>query len=194
MTGQWERRLYQISKGEAAREKFMENVKRFTLSIIDKVRVQPKADASLFEIKEEERKGGRGKGPKAKSSAQRKASGPEQSGGNELKRPDTVVKKRVSGSAPGSLQPLAPCPREGCGGQLIEGRKGYGCTHYKQGCGFVIWKEYAGKNISVNMLISLVGKGQTQLLTFKQPEGDFKARIVLADSMSGKLDLQRAEE
>ncbi|GIP59409.1 MULTISPECIES: type IA DNA topoisomerase [Paenibacillus] len=194
MTGQWERRLYQISKGEAAREKFMENVKRFTLSIIDKVRVQPKADASLFEIKEEERKGGRGKGPKAKSSAQRKASGSEQSGGNELKRPDTAEKKRVSGSAPGSLQPLAPCPREGCGGQLIEGRKGYGCTHYKQGCGFVIWKEYAGKNISVNMLTSLAGKGQTQLLTFKQPEGDFKARIVLADSMSGKLDLQRAEE
>lgn len=194
MTGQWERRLYQISKGEAAREKFMENVKRFTLSIIDKVRVQPKADASLFEIKEEERKGGRGKGPKAKSSAQRKASGSEQSGGNELKRPDTAEKKRVSGSAPGSLQPLAPCPREGCGGQLIEGRKGYGCTHYKQGCGFVIWKEYAGKNISVNMLTSLAGKGQTQLLTFKQPEGDFKARIVLADSMSGKLELQRAEE
>src|SRR5690606_10718933 len=194
MTGQWERRLYQISKGEAAREKFMENVKRFTLSIIDKVRVQPKADASLFEIKEEERKGGRGKGPKAKSSAQRKASGSEQSGGNELKRPDTAEKKRVSGSAPGSLQPLAPCPREGCGGQLIEGRKGYGCTHYKQGCGFVIWKEYAGKNISVNMLTSLAGKGQTQLLTFKQPEGDFKARIVLADSMSVKLDLQRAQE
>ncbi|MNN78103.1 DNA topoisomerase III [compost metagenome] len=35
MTGQWERRLYQISKGEAAREKFMDNVRRFTISIIE---------------------------------------------------------------------------------------------------------------------------------------------------------------
>lgn len=48
MTGQWERRLHQISKGEAAQEKFMENVKRFTLSIIDKVRQQPPAPANAF--------------------------------------------------------------------------------------------------------------------------------------------------
>ncbi|MNJ70115.1 hypothetical protein D3C77_665370 [compost metagenome] len=92
------------------------------------------------------------------------------------------------------MQPLGACPREGCGGQIIEGRKGYGCTHYKQGCGFVIWKEYAGKNISVNMLTSLLSKGQTQLLSFKQPEGDFKARIALADQISGKLDLIKEEE
>ncbi|KAF4326143.1 hypothetical protein G195_000038 [Phytophthora kernoviae 00238/432] len=37
MTGQWERRLYQISKGEAGQDKFMENVKKFIMSIIDKV-------------------------------------------------------------------------------------------------------------------------------------------------------------
>lgn len=188
MTGQWERRLYQISKGEAAREKFMDNVKRFTLSIIDKVRVQPKADASLFEMAEEERKGSRSK------SARGKAVG--QTGSRVQKGSAAAVgtKKPPAASSPGSMQPLAPCPREGCGGQLIEGRKGYGCTHYKQGCGFVIWKEYAGKNISLSMLSSLVSKGQTQLLSFKQPEGDFKARIVLADAMSGKLDLSRVEE
>ncbi|WP_055108010.1 type IA DNA topoisomerase [Paenibacillus ihumii] len=191
MTGQWERRLYQISKGEAAREKFMDNVKRFTLSIIDKVRVQPKADASLFEMAEGDRKGGRGKG--AKSPGQRKAPGAGQSADGKPKRQGASAKQASSASPPGSLQPLAPCPREGCGGQLIEGRKGYGCTHYKQGCGFVIWKEFEGKTISVNMLAALASKGQTQLLTFKRPEGDFKARIVLADPMSGRLDLQRAE-
>ncbi|WP_110932731.1 type IA DNA topoisomerase [Paenibacillus bouchesdurhonensis] len=191
MTGQWERRLYQISKGEAAREKFMDNVKRFTLSIIDKVRVQPKADASLFEVAEEERKGSRSKG--ARGSRQSKS--PGQTGSSATTAAHAATAKKTSSSpAPGSMQPLAPCPREGCGGQLIEGRKGYGCTHYKQGCGFVIWKEYAGKNISVSMLCSLISKGQTQLLSFKQPEGDFKARIVLADPLSGKLDLSKVEE
>ncbi|AZK47403.1 type IA DNA topoisomerase [Paenibacillus lentus] len=188
MTGQWERRLYQISKGEAAREKFMDNVKRFTLSIIDKVRVQPKADASLFEMAEEERKGNRSKSARSKTASQ--------TGRRSQKETAAAAgtKKSSTASSPGSMQPLAPCPREGCGGQLIEGRKGYGCTHYKQGCGFVIWKEYAGKNISVSMLSSLVNKGQTQLLSFKQPEGDFKARIVLADSLSGKLELSRVDE
>ena len=49
MTGQWERRLYQISKGEAGQDKFMENVKKFTLSIIEKVRVQAPAPQMLLE-------------------------------------------------------------------------------------------------------------------------------------------------
>ncbi|WP_324254278.1 topoisomerase C-terminal repeat-containing protein, partial [Paenibacillus sp. GM2] len=88
---------------------------------------------------------------------------------------------------------LAPCPRSGCGGQLIEGRKGYGCTHYKQGCGFVIWKEYAGKKISRTMLQSLLEKGHTQILSFKHSDGDYKGRITLLDHESGKLSVERTE-
>lgn len=76
---------------------------------------------------------------------------------------------------------------------MIEGKKGYGCTHYKQGCGFVIWKEFAGKQISQTMLQSMLGKGQTQLLTFKQNDADFKARILLSDRNTGKLELQRTD-
>ncbi|WP_333492547.1 topoisomerase C-terminal repeat-containing protein, partial [Paenibacillus timonensis] len=95
--------------------------------------------------------------------------------------------------APGSLQPLAPCPREGCGGQLIEGRKGYGCTHYKQGCGFVIWKEFSGKKISPAMLNALLTKGQTQMLSFKRDGGEVKGRILLADRNTGKLTLEQAD-
>ncbi|MEC0140120.1 DNA topoisomerase III, partial [Paenibacillus macerans] len=91
------------------------------------------------------------------------------------------------------LQALAPCPREGCGGQIIEGRKGYGCTHYKQGCGFVIWKEFAGKKISASMLNALLTKGQTQLLTFKRAGGEIKGRIALVDRSTGKLELLHAE-
>lgn len=174
MTGQWERRLHQISKGEAEREKFMDNVKRFTVSIIDKVRTQPKADAALFGSAEDE-KAQRGSRSAAKKKATRQGASSASNGGAS------------------SLQPLGPCPREGCGGQLIEGKKGYGCTHYKQGCGFVIWKEFAGKQISQTMLQSMLGKGQTQLLTFKQNDADFKARILLSDRNTGKLELQRTD-
>lgn len=175
MTGQWERRLHQISKGEAEREKFMDNVKRFTVSIIEKVRTQPKADAALFGSAEEEKNKRGGKAPVKKKVAREGTSNGNGGGGG------------------GGLQPLAPCPREGCGGQVIEGKKGYGCTHYKQGCGFVIWKEFAGKQISHSMLISMLDKGQTQLLTFKQNDGDFKARIMLEDRNTGKLQLRQQE-
>ena len=34
---------------------------------------------------------------------------------------------------------LGRCPR--CGGYIIEGRNGFGCTGYKQGCKFTIWKK-----------------------------------------------------
>lgn len=177
MTGQWERRLYQISKGEAAREKFMDNVRRFTVSIIEKVRTQQKAAASLFGTEEAAKGSRRGAGKSGRAAA------------GESRSASAAAKS----SAAGGLQPLAPCPRDGCGGQIIEGRKGYGCTHYKQGCGFVIWKEFAGKKISASMLNALLTKGQTQLLTFKQAGGEVKARIVLSDRNSGKLALEHTD-
>ena len=34
---------------------------------------------------------------------------------------------------------LGKCPR--CGGDVIEGKLGYGCANYKAGCKFVIWKK-----------------------------------------------------
>lgn len=187
MTGQWERRLYQISKGEAAREKFMDNVRRFTISIIEKVRTQQKADASMFGTEEAD-KGGRRGGNRSGTGSGKTA----RSGTGE--RRSAKAKAAADGKPPAtSLQPLAPCPREGCGGQLIEGRKGYGCTHYKQGCGFVIWKEFGGKKISPAMLNSLLTKGQTQLLSFKQDGGEVKGRIVLTDRNTGKLTLEQTD-
>ncbi len=36
-------------------------------------------------------------------------------------------------------EPLGICPR--CGNPVIEGKLGYGCSGYKEGCKFVIWKQ-----------------------------------------------------
>ncbi|RRJ65897.1 type IA DNA topoisomerase [Paenibacillus oralis] len=189
MTGQWERRLYQISRGEATPDKFMDNVRRFTVSIIDKVRTQQKADAALFGSEDEGKTAGRGRGKAAKSGAATRSA---KAAGDPAKTAAAPGSAAKQAAGPG-LQPLAPCPREGCGGQIIEGRKGYGCTHYKQGCGFVIWKEFSGKKISASMLSALLTKGQTQLLTFKQAGGEVKARIALADRNTGKLALEQAD-
>ncbi|MFK0524508.1 DNA topoisomerase 3 [Paenibacillus illinoisensis] len=205
MTGQWERRLYQISKGEAGQDKFMENVKKFTMSIIDKVRVQAPAPADAFG---EDSRGGRGKGKGAKSSksgtkttARTVASAPKssrQSSGSVSRSSNTatsMVKTASASSAnAGVREPLASCPSPGCTGQIIEGKKGYGCTRFKEGCGFVIWKEYVGKKITSTMLKSLIEKGSTQVLSFKRKDGStVKARIILQDQSSGKLSAERQE-
>jgi DNA topoisomerase-3 len=50
----------------------------------------------------------------------------------------------VSQLSPNSHTVVGKCPW--CGGDVIEGKRGYGCSNYKNGCKFVIWKE-AGKGI-----------------------------------------------
>ncbi|WP_145047158.1 type IA DNA topoisomerase [Paenibacillus xylanexedens] len=208
MTGQWERRLYQISKGEAGQDKFMENVKKFTMSIIDKVKVQAPAPADAFG---EDARGSRGKGKGASSkgnsaktstrtaasssaSTSRSSSG---ASGNARSATGTAAKTKttVAVSNPsGARELLAPCPAPGCTGQIIEGKKGYGCTRFKEGCGFVIWKEYIGKKITSTMLKSLIDKGSTQVLAFKRKDGStVKARIVLQDRLTGKLTAEKIE-
>ena len=41
---------------------------------------------------------------------------------------------------------LGKCPR--CGADVIEGRNGYGCSDYKNGCKFIIWKKQKQKMLS----------------------------------------------
>jgi DNA topoisomerase-3 len=57
------------------------------------------------------------------------------------------------------LRPLQ-CPK--CGqGQLIVGRRGYGCSRWREGCGFVIWQVIAGHALSEAELRALVEHGKT---------------------------------
>ncbi|MEF3303535.1 DNA topoisomerase 3, partial [Paenibacillus sp. GYB003] len=62
MTGQWERRLHEISRGQASDAAFMENVKKFTRSIVEKVRAQPRAAKAAFEPAQAAAGEGGGKG------------------------------------------------------------------------------------------------------------------------------------
>ncbi|UNK20874.1 DNA topoisomerase 3 [Paenibacillus sp. N3/727] len=191
MTGQWERRLHQISKGEASADVFMKNVQKFTVSIIDKVSTQRPAPPSMFGDSED----GKGKGnqsskrSRSTSETGKSASATARSTGEPESNGDPGASQAASS---GVRVPLGDCPTAGCGGQIIEGRKGYGCSHFKSGCKFVIWKEFAGKSISHAMLKSLLTSGKTQLLTFKDKSGGaFKARIALNESGSGQLTVQR---
>jgi DNA topoisomerase-3 len=85
----------------------------------------------------------------------------------------------VSAAARPASEPLT-CPK--CGqGRIIKGRRGFGCNRFREGCDFVVWKEFAGKRLTEKQIHALIGKGKTGLLEgFKSKSGKkFDARLRL---------------
>jgi DNA topoisomerase-3 len=81
---------------------------------------------------------------------------------------------------------LGPCPV--CGHDIIENRKGYSCwSRDDPGCGFVIWKSKAGKQLPVSVARELIKTGRTA-----QPVSGFKGRS--GRSFRARLALQQSEE
>lgn len=75
--------------------------------------------------------------------------------------------------------PLGPCPL--CQADVIEGERGYGCSGWRNGCKFVIWKTIAGKKVSATTARALLRKGVSPPLKgFKSKSGStFDARLKL---------------
>lgn len=83
---------------------------------------------------------------------------------------------------------LGPCPV--CGREIAENRKGYSCwSREDPGCGFVIWKSKAGKNLPVPVARELIATGRTArpVTGFKGRSGkSFRARLALMQTEEGK--------
>ncbi len=73
---------------------------------------------------------------------------------------------------------LGNCPL--CGQAVLESAKAYGCSGYKGGCNFVIWKTIAGKTILPQQAQQLLTNGCTaKLKGFTGKKGKFDAALVL---------------
>jgi DNA topoisomerase-3 len=83
---------------------------------------------------------------------------------------------------------LGPCPV--CGRDINENRKGYSCWGRDDpGCGFVIWKAKAGKQLPVAVARELIKTGRTEkpVTGFKGRSGkSFRARLALMQNEEGK--------
>ena len=80
------------------------------------------------------------------------------------------------------------CPK--CGKPLQETDRAFGCSGWREGCDFKIWKTISGKTLTVTDVNDLLESGKTRLLKgFKSKKGStFEARLVL-DS-SGNLSFE----
>jgi DNA topoisomerase-3 len=83
---------------------------------------------------------------------------------------------------------LGRCPV--CGRDIVENRKGYSCwSREDPGCGFVIWKSKAGKQLPVTVARELIKTGRTErpVTGFKGRSGkSFRARLALQQNDEGK--------
>jgi DNA topoisomerase-3 len=79
---------------------------------------------------------------------------------------------------------LGPCPV--CGNDIVENRKGYSCwSREDPGCGFVIWKSKAGKQLPGAVARELIAHGFTArpVTGFKGRSGrSFRAKLALEQS------------
>lgn len=77
----------------------------------------------------------------------------------------------------GDQKALGACPT--CGGDIVVGGKAYGCSNWRNGCKFVIWKTMAQREIPLEAARQLLCSGTTDTLSgFKSKAGkDFEAKL-----------------
>ena len=87
--------------------------------------------------------------------------------------------RKSAGAAGGAKHVALVCPR--CReGNLVAGKRGWGCSRWREGCGFVIWFEVAGRRISDAELGDLVSKGKTRRRKWRAADGvEINGRLTL---------------
>lgn len=136
LTAQWEYRLRQIEKGKESYNRYMEEVKEYTIKICEELKNTKANNVPVFN-----------------------------------QRPE-----------------ICKCPIPGCGGSIIEGKKGFGCSNWKEkSCKFVIWKSIASKIITPDIVKKLVNDGKTNTIKgLKRKDGSsFEAALKLTINADG---------
>ncbi len=88
---------------------------------------------------------------------------------------DTGALSRFKVEIPKDVKSLGSCPV--CGNPVIEGEKGFGCSNWKNGCKFTIWKDDKyissfGKKVSREMVELLLKNGKVGFRNLKSKKGN----------------------
>lgn len=87
--------------------------------------------------------------------------------------------RKTDADQPSEKLGVCPC----CGADVMEQKKSYSCSRWRDGCNLVIWKTIAGKRISLRLAQTLLKEGQTVVQKgFRSKAGKpFQARLKLVD-------------
>lgn len=93
----------------------------------------------------------------------------------ETIKKDTSALSRFKVEIPKDIESLGECPV--CGNPILEGEKGFGCSNWKNGCKFTIWKDDKyinsfGKKVSREMVMLLLKNGKVGFRNLKSKKGN----------------------
>ncbi|MGL4850741.1 MAG: DNA topoisomerase, partial [Clostridium sp.] len=95
-------------------------------------------------------------------------------GVNKIKN-DTSILKNIKVKLEEGQEAIGNCPV--CGNPVIEGEKGFGCSNWKNGCKYTIWKDDKyissfGKTVSKEMIELLLKNGKVGFRNLKSKKGN----------------------
>jgi len=139
LTGIWEGKLRKIEKGEFQKEKFIEEMILLVRGLVGEVRGSSAGPIRMAAVKKKSFQKGSSSGAKR-----------------------TVKTDKEAGT---SRSPVGlVCPR--CGrGRIIQGRSAWGCSEFRNGCGFILKFEMFGKKLTENQAAQLLLKGKTDTVS-----------------------------
>ncbi len=88
---------------------------------------------------------------------------------------DTGALSKFKVELPEGVESIGLCPV--CGNPIIEGEKGFGCSNWKNGCKFTIWKDDKyiasfGKQVSKEMVALLLKNGKVGFRNLRSKKGN----------------------
>ena len=88
----------------------------------------------------------------------------------------TSLRHKLKVEVPEGAEEIGKCPV--CGNPVIEGEKGFGCTNWKNGCKYTIWKndkfiEAMGKKVTKEMVELLLKNGKVGFRNLKSRKGTY---------------------
>jgi DNA topoisomerase III len=102
---------------------------------------------------------------------------------------------KQAGKVKNSQEKIGDCP--GCGqGEIVEGKKGFGCNRWKEGCNYTIWKNQFNKKINAKHAKSLIENGKTEILTFtsKKKNTKYSAYLFMKDKTKAEIGMEFANK
>jgi DNA topoisomerase-3 len=165
LTGQWEKQLKDIENGDYSAGRFIHEMKQMVEELVTEVRMENVT--AKFSAKTPD---------KAKSGIQKGNSWGKKSAG--------VTKAKASKK---SLTDIT-CPK--CNqGQILKGKYGYGCTHWKSGCGLRVPFKYLDKKLTDNQVKRLIEKKATTKLKGFMVNGQ-KVEGIIKLNTDGQLEFE----
>jgi DNA topoisomerase-3 len=160
LTGQWEARLARIARGGEQRARFMGDIASYVKDLVEAIRkAAPMAEVPMLAQTPPPGIGGhKPRRGAAKTGADKPASKRQRAATVAASaHPASSSARTASGAIADGIADLV-CPT--CrNGKIITGKRGWGCSRWREGCKFVVWFEEQGKRRSVADLRALVMAG-----------------------------------